>query len=879
MKKYFDTHSHGSASLFDGLGSVKQRVLRAVELGYEALGLTDHGVLTDAVQHYKICTEYGIKPLIACECYFQPQFDKEKKTYHLCIFVKDIRGYKNLNKMMTRANKEFFYRKPIVTYDLLKEFREGLIASSGCLGGYPHKFIFENDFEGCRGALKEFRDIFGEDYYIELMPIEITENGTQKKVNEILMKMAKEENIKCIPTSDSHYVRAEDYDSHKVLMRLGGGDKYGDTYKYAYMPSHFEMNKRFMDMHNVSINEFANNLHELKDKINCKLEFEETTPTLKWELEPKEQLRKFIDEGLNELIAVEDHVKYRERIEYELDVIFHNKRYDYFLLVYDFVSEMRRRKIKVMQGRGSVCGSLTAFLLKITEVDPLIAGTYFERFMRKDRNTPLDIDLDIESARRQEMIAYLEERYPQRTAQICNLGVYGTKTLFTDLCKLYEIDEDEAKTVKKAFEEVVGDRHRTDELTYEELINNRKIKNFDLNNPDFVKHFQKLWGKIKYLGTHASGVIITDEPVDNYTTLISAGDGKWKSCYDMESINDINVLKLDVLGLKNADVIAEVERNVDIKFTNKLLEDEKIYEAFREGDTLGIFQFESYGGIQISLDIQPDCFQDIYCANALNRPAPKKLGMVDEYIRGKKGNINTDTAYYEYTKNANGCLIFQETVQKICKDIGKMENKDIDKQIKIAGKENDTMRELREKFVKGAIETMSKEEAIELHKKMSQYLFNYGHAYGYSLISAYEMYLKVYYPEEFYCALLNVTDDATKRIKIMSEMVNKGIFVFPTNLNRSEAKSKIVMLDGKKVVQVGLLFIFNLGEKAVEEIVSKRGEGYSSQKDFEERVVRKLCGKRAIEALQKHNCFIFSENDFIKNAIRFMQYVKKVKIR
>jgi DNA polymerase-3 subunit alpha len=486
-----------------------------------------------------------------------------------------------------------------------------------------------------------------------------------------------------------------------------------------------------------------------------------------------------------------------------------------------------------------------------------------------------DIDVDVSSDRRADAIDYINEKYPGQSTQICTFGYYSTKNLTNDLGKVYNMSKEEIDDLKERLERIVDGRHRTEQIDLQDLLNDSKIRAYEVKYPKIVTHFSKLWGQIRFYGTHASGVAITSSEITNYMSLVRTKDGL-RSCFDMENIDNLKILKLDILGLENASIIGDIEQLTGERFRYKYLKDDAVYEEFREGNTAGIFQFESHGGTQVIKAIQPDNFFDIAAANALNRPAPKKLGMVDEYISAKEGNINLNTKYHKYTKDSNGCLLYQETVMNICRDLGNMDWNDVDRQIKLAGKETEEMRTLREKFIEGTKGKLTEKEATELHTKMSQYLFNKGHAVGYGLIGFYEMYLKHYYPFEFYYSILKHAKIEINEIKYKAEAVNNGIIILPPNINGT-AEYSIQEMEGNKVIQEGYSKIKNVGMKSALEI--EKYKPYKNYKDFEERVPKKSVNARVKKALIDSNCFIFDEEEYAEYIYSYNYKLKKTRVR
>ena len=391
MGDFFELHKHSEFSLFDGFGKIKAHVNRAKELGYTALGLSDHGNISGIVEHYNECRKNDINPICGIEAYFQPSFDPEKPSYHLCLFAKNLKGYQNLCKMISVSNRDNFYRTAKITYALLEQYSEGIICTSACIAGVIAQLITRNHSDKAEKTINRFKAIFGDDYYIEVMPYKIDDTGTQERVDRELMKLAKKTNTKVIVTTDSHFPLKEDFSTHKKMFEMQKKDM-GDTYSERYMPSEKQVIKRCEKLYGKDINphKFFDNLQELSAKCDLRLEFKGTIPKLEWDNEPKEQLKIFTKEGLIKRKKFTEG--YKGNSKFEINVINTLGFEDYFLLVYDFMKAMKKKKIPVMPGRGSVCGSVVAYALGITNVDPLIMGTSFDRFLRIDKHKMPDLN-------------------------------------------------------------------------------------------------------------------------------------------------------------------------------------------------------------------------------------------------------------------------------------------------------------------------------------------------------------------------------------------------------------------------------------------------------------------------------------------------------
>lgn len=865
-----DLHRHTECSTYDGFGKPKELAKLAKELGHTALGISDHGNTNNLVQHYKACMEVGIKPILGVEGYFLPKYIEQHRGYHLCVFAKNPKGYHNLNALQTEGEKQKYYN-PIWTFELLEKFHEGLIVTSACVASYSSQCIVKGDIDKARKYLKKMKSIFADDFYIELQPYKVSEKGLQQLVNKTLIELSRELGIKCILTSDSHRGRKDDFESYLKMHEIANHDldEMTRTYKERYMPTDKELYTRFVNMHSSDFKteemckkfgkQCIRNLKEIEDKCvdDMFADFEEILP--KYSKDSKSLLKKQIKEGLERRGKWKK--EYIDRIKQEYDVIETLGFHDYFLIVADYVNWAKDNGIYVGGGRGSVCNCLVAYALGITEVDSLMFGMDFRRFLRKDKKKLPDIDLDFETARRHEVIEYIIDKYKGHTARIVSYGLYKVDNLINDLAKVCGLPTDknvdsEKKTnnerVIKQIKSLCNKYLDTDSnLDYEGMMDDKEIQLYNKEYDNIFVHFSKLYQKVRYIGTHAAGVAVTGGDILDYTALKMDKEGNVYTNYDLNDIEAIGVIKFDILGLQTMEEIGELRELTGVTVDyDKAIYDKKILEAFHRGDTQGVFQFDKKTVRNMLVDINCTDFNDIVAANAMNRPAALSTHMPEQYA-DNKSNIETakELLYYDYTKETYGTIIYQEQVQQICVFLGGMQWTDADKVMKMDGskamspekreKFNQTKKELHDIFVKGAMSNgFKRDEAEQIFSSATDmYGFNKGHAVGYALLAVEEMFYKVYYPLHFWFGKLKYAPNDDTYYKCCVLAAKAGNVVFLPHINYSDVKTRIRRVEGECCLQQGLSDIKGIGEKAATQIVEERKKNgiFTSYDNFYDR--------------------------------------------
>ena len=610
MGNFFDLHRHTEYSLFDGFGKSINLAKHAKELGYRALGISDHGTISGLIKHYQACNEVGIKPVMGCEIYFQPKFNKEnpqRKSYHLNLFVKNLQGYKNLCHIMTEANTKQFYYKPIADFKLLEKYSGGLICTTACIASATSQAILNGHRSTAERLLDKFKEIFKEDLYVEIQPYKIDAQGTQQRTDYELMGMAKRKKIKCILTSDSHFGSKEDFDTYCKMHEIGKTTlDVKRTYSERYMPTEYEITERFAKTYKKKFKRpmelaerFADNMKEIYNKVEDNILDGLELELPKISEDGAKQLETLTKQGLKN--RNKWNKKYWKRCKEELEVINYHGFADYFLIVRDYITWAKENGIETGKGRGSVCNCLVAYAVGITEVDSIKYNLDFSRFMRKEKKTLPDIDLDFERDRRQEVIDYVINKYPNKAIQICSYGMYGVDNLVNDLasvCNLKttkDVDWFEADENKKVIAEIksyIKGFILDDELNMSNLLNGYRTEEFNEKYDNIIKHFSKLYGKIKYLGKHAAGVAVVGTDISDSTCIIMRDrkTGALSSCFDKDDLEHINCVKFDMLGLKTMSEMRELREKTGHEITEEDEESKEVIEGFREGRTDGIFQ-------------------------------------------------------------------------------------------------------------------------------------------------------------------------------------------------------------------------------------------------------------------------------------------------
>ena len=880
-------HNHTHYSLLDGLTKIDEFIAAAKDDGQEALAITDHGVMYGAVEFFQKCKQAEIKPIIGLEAYLAPgsRFDKiaksDEKNYHLLLLAKNNEGYKNLIKLTTIAHLEGFYYKPRIDWEVLQKYHRGLIASTACLTGEIPRLILAGKLDKASQRILKYNELFGQgNFYLELM--DHPELEDYKKVNDQLIKFSRELNIPLIATNDIHYLKKEDDEAQDILLCLQSKKKKGDSDRMKMMGkgdysmrSRQEMAKAF-----AHVPEAIENTVKIAEKCDLKLELGNIQ--LPFFAVPEgydgnTYLKKLCCEGLVKRYGVDYKsvaVKIKERMDYELSVIAKMGWPSYFLIVADFVGWAKNNKIIVGPGRGSAAGSLVCYLTGITNIDPLKYNLIFERFLNPERISMPDIDLDFADTRREEVIRYVEKKYGKNhVAQIITFGTMAARAAVRDVGRVLDYPYDYCDKLAKMIpmfskiDQALKNVGELKEIYKEEAA--QKI----------INYAKKLEGVARHASTHACGVLITKKPLTEYVPLqyASSSDRSIVSQYSLHPIEDLGLLKMDFLGLKNLTIIESAikiiknTRGLDIDIDNIPLNDKKTYELFKAGETTGIFQLESSGMKRYLRELKPTEFEDIIAMVSLYRPGP--MEWIPDYIAGKQ---KKKKVFYLHQKlepilaKTYGVAIYQEQVMQIARDLAGFTMGEADVLRKAVGKKiPELLAKQKEKFIDGCVKNSIAEE---LAKKIFSFIepfagygFNRSHAACYALIGCQTAYLKAHWPTEFMAALLTADQQNTDRVAIeIEECRSMGIEVMPPDINESFASFTVVTSGTKEnksvgrdedinTIRFGLKAIKNVGEHIADEIINERKANgpYKDIFDFLERVTDKDLNRKSLESLIK----------------------------
>lgn len=874
---FYDIHRHDQYSLFDGFGNADQVAEYAKELGYKAVGSTNHGNITGLIQHYKACEKNGINPILGCEFYFQPKIDKEKKTYHLCLYASNMEGWKNINRLISESNKEEnYYYKNRIDFSMLKEFNEGIVCSSACVAGIISQAIIKGKIDKADEIIKKFKAIYGKRFFIEIQPFELHgenekegKENTQIKVNEILLKLAKQNKVYPIITSDSHFVKKDEFDTYLKMHEIKKSTL-GIGYKERYMHSKKGITKKILKYHPNDFEFLSKGMDKFYEVIGDSREWFKFNPDMPKYTDDPDETFDLMKKQCIKFLKKNDkfNKKYQDRLKFEFDVIKYHGFQDYFMVVQEYVNWAKKNDIAVGPGRGSAGNSLTNYALGITLVDPLVFGNNFDRFLRKDKKKFPDIDCDFGQDRRDEVINHIIKKYEGCSAQTLTYGKYNVKNLINDLAKVCNcIEKQEIEAIKKFLFKYCNDNENTiDDGIYRDKMFIIYNNNYD----NIITHFVRMYGKVRYFGTHASSVILSSGEIGAEAGLCRVG-GNIRTSFDLHDIEFLGLLKLDILGLSSATQAKELEKMTGEKFSYNMLNDKKMLKVFNQ-DPTGVFQFESRSAVELVNMIGVDSFEDIVASVALNRPGPLTLGMHEQYKQNKI-KVPTNTLWYKYTKSSFGTLIYQEQAMEIAKEIGGYDSNDADKIAKYDAKhipEEEAIK-YRKMFVSNAIKNgLKKEQANELFDSMLGYSFNRGHAVAYAMLSAQLAYYKAHYPEEFWCVTLKHEWKEDNIWRDERLYVNSGGIIFTPHVNGTE-NYELVEYDGHNVLLKGISTIKNVGEKAAKMIIEEKNQNgpYKDIDDFDDRLPKRVVNARVRESLKAAGALTFNKKRYLDGVMKY----------
>jgi DNA polymerase III subunit alpha len=881
--RFVHLHCHTEYSLLDGANKVDKLFGRIKALKQPAVAMTDHGNMFGAVEFYREAMSHGIKPIIGCEIYVAPTsrfekkgVDKGPKEYnnHLILLAMNQEGYRNLCKLVSLGYMEGFYYKPRIDKDLLKELNGGLIALSACLQGEVSQALNYGIYEKAKTAAESYASIFGDRYYIEIQDNKLAE---QEKVNPQLVELAKELSIPVVATNDCHYGERADFHAHDVLLCVQTGKTVSDDNRLKlgtdelYLKSADEMAQGF-DYCPGAVERTL----EIADRCNVDIEFGKYhfpnfTPPKAISLD--DYLDELAHQGLEERLAgITDRdlrKSYAERLEYELDVIKRMQFPGYFLVVADFINYAKQKGIPVGPGRGSSAGSLVAYALKITDLDPIRHVLLFERFLNPERRSMPDIDVDFCIRGRAQVIQYVKDKYgSDRVAQIATFGTLKAKAAIKDVGRALGLSFAETDAIaklipapKQGFDYPLTEAMKMEPRLGEMVKSDPRIKTL-------MDHALRLEGLVRHASTHAAGVVLSNLPLVDHLPLFVDKEGGIVTQYDMSCVEKIGLVKFDFLGLKTLTLIHDCLKLIDMTRGEKIdinrleLDDKKTYRTLCNGNTTGVFQLESTGIREMTVKIRPNCFEDLVAILALYRPGPLDSGMAEEYIKRKLGKEKIKYLHpllETILKDTYGVIVYQEQVMQIAQVLGGYTMGDADILRRAMGKKDpEEMAAQRERFVGGArAQHIDEKRATEIFDQMetfARYGFNKSHSAAYALVSYQTAYLKTHYPVEFMASLMtSEMGDTDKVIKNLSECRDKNIEVLAPDVNESRADFTPV---GEKV-RFGLTAVKNVGEKAVEVILESRSQdgSFTSLFDFCRRVDMTAVNRRVIESLIKCGAF------------------------
>ncbi len=904
--KYTHLHLHTEYSMLDGANKIDVLASKIKELGMNSVAMTDHGNMFGTITFYNTMKKAGIKPIIGMEAYIhnEPEIgDKStRRRFHLCLYAKNDIGYKNLMFLSSQAYIHGFYYYPRINWDLLKNHSEGLICSSACLQGEINWHLnlsdknIKNGAKGYKEAKKvalRYQEVFGDDFYMEIMRHGIEH---QYNIDKQIIQLAQETGIKIIATNDTHYTLQKDADAHEAFMCIAMNKLYDDPKRMRhsvhefYIKSPEEMARLFAD-----IPEAITNTQEIVDKCNLDIKLgNPTPPNFKFARERAEKAGILLPEpdkeyslendkalfiyesqkGLEERLSIvpkEKHQEYRDRLQTEMDIINSMKFPGYMLIVWEFVDAAKQMKIPVGPGRGSAAGSLVAYSLKITDIDPMPYGLLFERFLNPERVSMPDIDMDFCQARRQEILDYVIKKYGRyNVAQIITFGKLQAKGVIRDVARVLDMPYSQADAMAKLIPDELGinlTKSFEKEPKIKELIDTnplaKRVWNYAL----------ALEGLNRNAGTHAAGVVISNEELWKKTPIFKpTGQDTLATQYNGKYVEDVDLIKFDFLGLKTLTVIEEANKLVEkrtgkrIDFIHEDINDRGVYDYISTGDTLGLFQIESAGMQDLAKKLKPSSFEDIIAMLALYRPGPMESGMLDDFVERKHGRAKITYMFPELEpilKPTYGVIVYQEQVMQIVQTIGGFSLGGADLVRRAMGKKiKEEMDKLKGEFADGAskkgFNRKIAEELFDLIVKFAGYGFNKSHSAAYAMITFYTSFLKYYYPTEFMAAILTLEKNNTdKVVKYVDELKRLDIELRPPDINRSDLVFQADEIDGKKVVFFGMGALKGAGDVAINSIIQTRlmGGKFKDMNDFVSRIDASKVNKRVIETLAKAGAF------------------------
>jgi DNA polymerase-3 subunit alpha len=872
-RSFVHLHVHTEYSLLDGASRIGSLVKRAKELNMPAIAITDHGTMYGIVDFYKQAKKQGIKPIIGCEVYVAPRSRRERTMvegeayYHLVLLAETDEGYRNLIELVSRGNTEGFYYKPRVDKELLSQYSKGLICLSACIAGEIPSWLLKDNITVAETLVQEYIDIFGKDNFF----LEIQDHGIpeQKKVNKLLIEMSRKFDVGLVATNDLHYINKQDAECHDVLLCIQMGKTVDDTARMKFFSDEFYL-KDFDEMAQLfgAYPEALANTCRIAERCNVTLDFgnlylpEFPVPG---GLTANDYLEKLCRDQLKERYS-EVTPEINDRLAFELGVIMKMDYSGYFLIVWDFINYARQQEIPVGPGRGSAAGSIVAYLLGITNIDPIAYGLLFERFLNPERVTMPDIDIDFCYVNRGKIIEYVSDRYgADRVAQIITFGTMAAKGAIRDVGRALNMPYGEVDRIAKMVPNELG-------ITLRRALEISSDFRAAYENEPAVGKLLDLAmaveGLPRHASTHAAGLVISKEPLTHYVPLQNSAEGFLTTQYDKDKVEELGLLKMDLLGLRTLTVIGDTiklvqkSRGIKIDIDHIPLDDPKVSAMLTNGDTAGVFQLESSGITTLVKDLRPECFADLIPLVALYRPGPLGSGMVEDFINGRHGK-KTVTYVHPLLEpilcDTFGVILYQEQVMQIASVMAGFSLGQADLLRRAMGKKkHDVLDAQRENFLQGAsergIERKMAGEIFDLMAHFADYGFNKSHSAAYALVAYQTAYLKANYPQEFMAALLSSVMGTNEKIGSYIETCRQmGIDVLPPDINASQSSFSV---DGNGI-RFGLAAVKNVGENAIQNMVVTRDANgkFESLVDLCTKVDMRLINKRVIESLIKCGAF------------------------
>ncbi len=869
-------HVHTEYSLLDGSSKIGELAARAKELGMDSMAITDHGVMYGVIDFYRAARAAGIKPIIGCEVYVSPgsRFDRETvhgedRYYHLVLLAENNTGYQNLMKIVSKGFVDGFYYKPRIDEEVMREYHEGIIALSACLAGEVPRYLEKGLYEEAKEAAKRHLEIFGEGNYF----LELQDHGIplQRQVNQGIMRLSKELNIPLVATNDCHYINADDWEAHDILLCIQTGKKVSDENRMRYeggqyyVKSEEEMRQLF-----PYAPEAIENTHKIAERCNVEIEFG-VTKLPRFDVpdgyDSWGYLNHLCDEGFA-LRYPDDDGTLRARLDYELGTIKSMGYVDYFLIVWDFINFAKSHGIAVGPGRGSAAGSIVAYCLKITDIDPIRYQLLFERFLNPERVSMPDIDVDFCYERRQEVIDYVVEKYGKdQVAQIVTFGTLAARGVIRDVGRVMDLPYSLCDQVSKM---VPAELNITLDLALQKNPELKALYESDEQVKKLIDMSKRLEGLPRHTSMHAAGVVISRTSIDEYVPLSRGADGTIVTQFTMTTLEELGLLKMDFLGLRTLTVIQDAVKMIEKDYGVKLdlehidYDDKKVMDSLGTGKNEGVFQLESGGFKTFMKELKPTTLEDIIAGISLYRPGP--MDFIPKYLKGKN-----DPASITYTcpqlepilKPTYGCIVYQEQVMQIVRDLAgyTLGRSDLVRRA-MSKKKAAVMAKERQNFVYGNAEEgvkgciangIDEKTANQIYDDMTdfaKYAFNKSHAAAYAVVAYQTAFLKFYYPKEFMAALMtSVMDNTTKVSEYILACRNMGIPILPPDINEGYSGFSV----SGNGIRYGLSAIKSVGRAVVDVIIAERENGglFKSLDDFVSRMSNKEVNKRTLESFIK----------------------------